>query len=156
MNGAIQNATIGAINPMAGRAGQGGVEFGPTASGKLYLSLYYHRPPGNNAHKSKWHAQITPQDEYSIFDDSDTNNFQCAAGHYWGFKDDGKIVLGCEQEVLCKFPRNNNPAVPWHGFPVSPLGDGDGGSPDDAFVVRLRQEGRISKVFENRILRRKI
>ena len=104
---------------------QDGIVYGPTANGKTYISLYYHRRDDPGGRKSCWHPDVPPAAEYVIFEESDVNGWSDAAGHHWGFGHRGRRQLGTKGEVLAKFPRTMNAIDPWHGYPVSPRDDDD-------------------------------
>jgi len=133
---------------------EGGILFGPNHSGKTYLSVYAHR--GHRPLKNKWSDNITPVREYSIFCTSDDFEWNDPNGHYWGLHNEGTTILGCFGEPLCKFPATTNEADPWHGYPVSPMKDGDNNSPSDRLVELWLQDAHISRTFARRIQRRKI
>jgi hypothetical protein len=146
----------GQSSASAGKATQDGIEFGPTANNKLYLSLFYHRGNPGNSNKSIWTDEIKPYDEYLIFVKADDEEWFDDSGHYWGMRDGGIVVLGKHGERLCKFPHNRKQTVPWHGYPVSPLERGEDDSPPDELADKWLELGAISRVIHRRILRRKI
>ena len=133
-----------------------GVQFGPTQSGKVYISLHQHRGSGAPAHKHQWCDQISRVMEFGIFDTADYQNWCDRDGHFWGIHDRGQTVLGVRGERLSKFPRTSNSSDPWHGYPVSPLERGDDDAPPDEFVERWIETGAVSKTFGRRIQRRKV
>jgi hypothetical protein len=49
-----------------------GLLYGPTPSGKMYLSMYDHR--GRTARKSCWASEVPPPDEYGMFECADSDN----------------------------------------------------------------------------------
>lgn len=131
------------------QAGQPGIEFGPNGSGKRYLSLYAHR--GANYRKSMW--AMPPPEEYRVFCSSDYGNWSDHGGNLWGIDDGGNTVLGLRGERLSKFPRPTNATNPWHGYPVSPMEDGDRGAPPDLLVERWISTGVVSRTIGRRIQR---
>ena len=133
---------------------QAGIRFGPNGSGKLYVSLYAHR--GDRPQKSTWLREVPPPTEYDIFCWADTGDWRDDSGHYWGIRDGGRAALGCRGERLAKFPCCLNPSDPWHGYPVSPLEDGERAAPPGDFVERWRIAGIINRTIRRRILSRKI
>jgi len=139
-----------------GIAIQAGLQFGPNKTGKLYLSVFYHRGNGRIKYKNKWHPTIHPSTEYHIFCKADYRNWSDSHGHYWGVHDGGVIILGIRGEILCKFPHNANPTTPWHGFPVSPMENGDCDAPPFEFVEDWIRNGVVSKTLGRRIQRRKV
>jgi hypothetical protein len=136
----------------AGQPLPGGVMFGPTVSGKMYLSLYIHR--GSWIGRSQW--IVEPQTEFNIFGAADNANWRGPNGHYWGVHVPDAGVLGARGERLAKFPQTSNAVDPWHGYPVSPLEDGDRSAPPDDLVELWRQNNVVSKTFARRIQRRKV
>ncbi|MEA2276412.1 MAG: hypothetical protein QOC78_1372 [Solirubrobacteraceae bacterium] len=138
---------------MAAETHPDGLLFGPTASRKSYLSIYEHR--GQNRVKSCWAADLKPPEEYSIFDRADGRGDSDHAGHYWGIRNADGAVLGTRGERLAKFPFNGVPAVPWHGYPVSPLSGRRSEIPPDELVDNLIEAGTVSRTFGRKIQRRK-
>jgi hypothetical protein len=136
-------------------ASQPGIMFGPNDSGKTYISLYSHR--GTRPQKHRWDPSVPPQREYGLFCTSDQGGWQDLSGHYWGFGNlEGTEVIGTQGERLCKFPRTSNEHDPWHGYPVSPLIEGDTDAPPDALVESWLNTQTISRTFARRIQRRKV
>ena len=119
----------------------------------MYLSLYAHR--GGNPRKSCWADATPPPAEYGIFVRADEEGWKDGSGHYWGVRDDG-LPLGRDGERLSKFPRNNLPQVPWHGFPITPLSGEKGHAPPDAFVEGWIAAGVVSRTLGRKIQRRKV
>lgn len=138
----------------SGTATPSGISFGPNRSGKTYLSLYIHR--GTRAQKHQWSVNVSPSREYDIFCSADEGNWKDTQGHYWGVYAGGQTVLGSRGERLCKFPRTSNIEDPWHGYPVSPMEEGDKDAPPDDFVENWIATRIVSKTFGRRIQRRKI
>lgn len=130
-----------------------GIIYTNEKSNKKYISLFYHRGSGDKEHKSFW--SISPDTEFAIFCAADDGDWKDVKGHYWGILDRGRAVLGTGNKRLCKFPRNENPSVPWHGFPVSPL-KGEGNAPPDEFVEKWISDKIIDKKIGRDIQRRKI
>jgi hypothetical protein len=132
-------------------AEEAGLAFGPTQSGKLYLSVYAHR--GANHRKSCW--DVSPEDEYGIFETADADDRADTAGHYWGTRDADGTALGTRGERLAKFPHNGVPTVPWHGFPVSPASGRASECPPDDFIDALINQGKMSRTFGRKLQRRR-
>lgn len=132
------------------------MQFGPNKTGKFYISIFYHRGTNRLVFKNKWHPDISPFTEYEIFCFADDGNWFDARGHYWGVRERGEAILGCSGERLCKFPKTSNVIDPWHGFPVSPMEDGDDYRPSDDIVEAWIATGIVSKTFGRRIQRRKV
>lgn len=139
---------------MSGFAGGDGILFGPNPSGKTYLSAYIHR--GLRPKKSMWASEIKPDLEYHTFCLADEGIWCDALGNYWGVRGQGTVVLGQRGERLCKFPRTVNAVDPWHGYPTSPLENGDPDCPPTALVVKWRTSEVINRETELKILKRKI
>lgn len=135
--------------------GSDGVYYGPTETGKCYVSMYTHR--GTRPKKTRWSSKVAPDDEFLLFKVSDENSYVDARGHYWSFGDsEGRLVLGSDDERLAKHPAVSNDFDRWHGYPVSPKRSSDGDAPTDDLVIKLRDAGKISRTFAARILRRRI
>ena len=89
-----------------------GLIFGPNASGKLYIAVYYHRGSGSSL-KGCWSDNVPPPLEYEIFCLADHGHWCDSDDHYWGVHDGGRAVLGTRGERLSKFPVNRNATNPW-------------------------------------------
>jgi hypothetical protein len=133
-----------------------GLLFPANASGKAYISLYQHRGNGSRQYKSRWRHTFAPPDEHALFCTADAGAWRDTAGHFWAVHNGGATTVGERGEILCKFPANGNPNVPWHGYPVSPADERDGDCPPDDYVEAWRQSGVVSKTLARRIQRRKI
>src|SRR5260370_7731243 len=94
----------------SGVAHPSGLLFGPTKSGKQYLSVYYHRQASRLQEKCIW--CIPPAQEYDIFCEADDKNWLDEDGHYWGVHDQGNTPLGTRTKRICKFPFTPNPRNP--------------------------------------------
>jgi hypothetical protein len=139
-----------------GNAMPPGICFGPTNSGKMYISVYKHRGSGSSEYKNQWASSVPPQMEFTIFCSSDDGDWYDAQGHYWGVHNEGNTILGCGKERLAKFPRTSNASDPWHGYPVSPLDTGEKDAPPDDLVENWISTGVIPRRFGRRIQRRKV
>lgn len=135
---------------VAGSAQPSGIAFGPTASGKLYLSVYAHR--GANPRKSQW--AIPPTDEFGCFSRSDAEGWLDLDGHLWGALDPTGPTLGTRGERLAKFPRTV-PPTPWHGYPVSASSGRASETPPDELVERLRDDGRLTRTLARKLQTRR-
>ena len=120
----------------------------------MYLSAFAHR--GLRPQKSKWAAGITPAIEYDTFCLADAGFWHDGDGNYWGIRDGGRTQLGQRGERLCKFPRIANDIDPWHGYPVSPLENGDIDCPADELVTSWFRSGIVSREIRNKILKHKL
>jgi hypothetical protein len=139
----------------AGKAVFGGIEFGPTPSGKMYISLNAHR--GARRGKSIWHSNISPMQEYGLFARSDQNDWFDIRGHYWSFaSSDGLTPTGTARQVLAKHPCISNLSDPWHGYPVSPKQTGDADAPADELVGVWLDSKVITRTFARRIRDRRV
>jgi hypothetical protein len=138
-----------------GKAIVGGIKFGPTLNGKMYISLYAHR--GARKGKSIWHIDISPMQEYRLFETSDKNGWADTRGHYWSFASaDGSVPTGTEGQRLAKHPGVTNPSDPWHGYPVSPSQTGDADAPTDNLVSIWLESRVITRTFARRIRDRRV
>jgi hypothetical protein len=134
---------------------QSGIPYGPNSAGKCYISLFKHRGCGDPYEKTVWCKEISPEMEYATFCFSDENNIIDNKGNLWGFRDDGREVLGQNGEVFCKFPVTSNVSDPWHGYPVSPA-ESVNDIPPPKVVQEWITRGVVSRLFGRRIQRRKI
>lgn len=139
-----------------GIATESGIQFGPNRNGKLYISVFIHRGNNRSNYKNKWEPSITPPIEYAIFCAADYENWRDHKGRYWAVHQGGIIILGCQGERMCKFPRTSNPGDPWHGYPVSPLLNGEDDAPPDDLVENWIEAHVVSKTFGRRVQRRKV
>lgn len=96
-----------------------GLEYGPTANGKMYLSVYKHRGSGSRRDKNMWSSDISHDTEYDIFCFADEHNLYDNSWNYWGVWEKGQAILGEKGERVSKFPSTSNQQDPWHGYPVS-------------------------------------
>lgn len=130
-----------------------GLLFGPTVNGKVYLSAYDHR--GRDRSKSTWAGDLPPPEEYSIFARADAADHADTNGHYWGVRNVVGQVLGSRGERLAKFPFNATPAVPWHGYPVSPASARASEIPPDELIETFIGTGVVSRTFGRKLQRRR-
>ncbi|NET59060.1 MAG: hypothetical protein F6K47_23830 [Symploca sp. SIO2E6] len=140
----------------ANRTTPAGLEYGPTASGKMYLSVYKHRGDGSRRHKNCWSADISPDMEYGIFCSSDDNDWHDEEWNYWGVLDLGRTVLGEKGERICKFPCTSNEQDPWHGYPASPRDKGASDTPPDLLVDRWISKNIVTKEIGRKIQKLRI
>ena len=133
-----------------------GLLFSANKYGKKYLSSYHHRGKGNQKHKHNWSSSITPIVECGLFDKADGSKWSDHRSNYWGVIDNGRIKLGSQGEVICKFPSNHNSRDPWHGFPISPLLRGPEDQPPDDFIEWWIDNQFITKTLGRRIQRGKV
>ncbi len=101
--------TSGPIHPVATRR-----------SGHRYLFYVKHHGGGDAA---KWLQELTPDDEFTIFDTADFHDLSCERGWLYGVRNGlgGEVLaLGTDRQQIAEFPhaRSNEP---WHGYPVWPL-----------------------------------
>jgi hypothetical protein len=141
------------VSAAAGTPVEDGILFGPNANGKSYLSWFEHR--GGDRRKSQWAIDVPPAEEYEVFCTSDYGDWVDDSGTYWGVRDAGGRPLGTRGERVAKFPRNDVPAVPWHGYPVSPGSGRPHSSPPDDLVLRWIGSGFVTRTFGRKIQRRK-
>lgn len=129
-----------------------GVKFGPTKSGKIYISLNYHRSNTGRKGKSLWNSDIARKLEFEIFREADKENWRDGDGHYWGLRDQGLTELGTEEQRICKFPHTSNIQDPWHGYPVGRSKD----TPSDDFIEQWIKSGVINKTIGKNIEKGKL
>lgn len=147
------------VTPIGVATGSG-MLYGPRpGKTKRYLCSNHHRGGRRGGgHKHEWHpVNVPPLREYELFCTADDEKWVDTDGHYWGVGDsEGNLILGLSKERLCKFPLPSNLSDPWHGYPVSPMQEGDKDAPPDDFVEKWIADKAISKVFGRRIQRRKV
>ena len=138
----------------SGIAGPSGISFGPTSSGKHYISLHRHRGSGTTKHKSTWIRSFPPKSEFGLFCSADDGNWKDGTGNYWG-AEPGAPVLGVDGERLAKFPMVTNRTDPWHGFPFTLIGTPRAG-PSDETVDAWVAATVITEVVASKIRRRRV
>src|SRR5713226_9211700 len=131
-----------------------GLLFAANASGKTYISRYEHRGSGDRRYKSRCCQAFGPANEHALFCVADASVWQDAAGHFWAVHSSGATIIGERGEILCKFPANGNPNVPWHGYPVSPASERDGDCPPYDFLGGWGQSGVVDKTLARRMQKR--
>lgn len=127
-----------------------GLEYGPTASGKMYLAMYKHRAT-KNPHKSFWNTAFKPLAEYQLFDRCDVYGWADTKNNYWGIVNGGKEEIGALGERVGYFPFTDNPSTPWHGYPVS-TSDVDYVVPEN-LLNQWETAGEITAIMAKRIRR---
>jgi hypothetical protein len=133
-----------------------GLGYGPTGTGKMYLSVYKHRGSGSRQHKNCWSVDISPDMEYEIFSSSDDNHWHDEGFNYWGILDLGRTVLGSQGERICKFPCTTNEQDPWHGYPASPKDKGVSDAPPDLLIETWIKKDIVTKEIGRKIQKLKI
>ncbi len=127
---------------------EGGLRYGPTTSGKMYLSMYKHRAT-RNPHKSFWNTDFKPAEEYALFARCDQESWIDCTRNYWGLVNGGKQELGALGERLGYFPANGVATAPWHGYPVS-TADADYVVPESIIDAWIKN-GEITGITAKRI-----
>lgn len=97
-------------------------KYGPTAQNHYYQPAGYHnRTAGNSEHKSKW--KIKESEQYEVFRIADEGLWMDSVnGGLYSIIDDGKEVLGNNNERLAFFPVPSNKSDSWHGYPKEAKG----------------------------------
>ena len=126
------------------------IAFGPTTTGKQYLSIAKHRCARGGPGLRCW--SIPRPGEYSVFEWADDNDCCDDDGHFWGFRvEDGELdVLGTEGERIARFPKPTNTTDAWHGYPVHAK-DRPERRPSPTFIQSLYQRKVLTKVQKKRI-----
>lgn len=126
------------------------VPYGPTGSGKTYLSIGKHRCKRGTPSQRCW--SISRPDEFAVFEWADDVNCCDGDGHLWGFhiQGDDLDVLGTECERIAKFPKPTNETDAWHGYPVHAK-DRPERRPSPRFIQELYQRDVLTKVQKKRI-----
>lgn len=93
--------------------------FGPTLNNNYYKPVFYHNKTAKgNKHKSKW--IIKQNEQYCTFELSDNYQWKCNLKNgYFSIVDNGKVILGSNEEILGFFPETQNSTDSYHGFPVT-------------------------------------
>lgn len=91
------------------------------SSGFRYCFYIAHHGQGTTD-DSQWDRNLSRDDEFSIFDQSDRFHLSDSKGHYYGLwiLEEQILALGSCGEIIAKFwnPVKNQPT---HGFPLWPL-----------------------------------
>ena len=126
------------------------IRFGPTANGKWYLCLAYHRCNRPTQHKRCW--AISRPREYGVFEWADESDSYDDDLNLWGFLliQQELGVLGTEGERIAKFPATSNATDDWHGYPVH-ANDRPERRPPPRFIEGLYERRLLSKVQKKRI-----
>lgn len=92
--------------------------FGPTLKKHYYSPVAYHNKSAiAKSTKNKWCVKKDKQ--YEIFKLADESNWICQERQaLFSILDDGKLIMGTDDEVLGFFRIPQNASDPWHGFPV--------------------------------------
>lgn len=136
-----------------------------TSAGKLYpatdvnsayISRKDHRPFATS-NRNRWATRVSPDSEYVIFCEAETNNWTDQRPHLWGVEQ-GLVELGTNGERIAKFPHRQNPQDAAHGYPVSALDPKREieHRPQPPLVRRWREADLIDDVQAARINRGKI
>src|SRR5690348_15203767 len=78
---------------------------------------------GENRRAAMWLPDVTPAEEFAIFDTADFGDVCDDRGALYGVQplaEEELRILGMWQEQVAKFPRKRRDE-PWHGYPVWPL-----------------------------------
>lgn len=137
-----------------GIAAAAGITFGPTSSGKHYLSAFSHR--NGNPLKSQWEPGLAPPEEYGIFVRADDSSSCDGEGNYWGVRDEAGGTLGTRGERLAKFPKNDMHTNPWHGYPIATDDGIKAHCPPDVLVRAWIDAGVVTRPFGRKIQRRRV
>ena len=91
--------------------------FGPTIVHHYYKPVGYHnRGAAKRVDKSKWRLKLNEQ--YEVFRLADEGDWMDAESEgLYSIVDKGKEVLGENSERIAFFPKPQNDADPWHGYP---------------------------------------
>jgi hypothetical protein len=133
-----------------------GILFPANASGKQYISLYYHRGSGSRRHKHRWSPSFGPPLEHGVFCRSDASGWRDGSGHYWSLHGNGTVEIGDRGEIIAKFPSNANANDPWHGYPVAPEDGRDNDCPPVDLVQGWIATQTVSETLGFRIMRRRL
>ena len=133
------------------RVGAQGIVY-VTCQGTEYCSWNYHRSRSNTRHrKSVWIIERSDECELLCFGEShiwfDSN------GNCWAIRNNGKEVVGDQNERYGYFEAPSAPGMEWHGYPVS--GRASHSSPrrppDDVVALWLKA-GEITYATAQRIM----
>lgn len=137
-----------------GQVCEEGTKYGASANVADYLADKRHRNGGSNAHKSCWHSNISPDDEYSIFKTASQANWQDEELYRYGLRSP-VCELGTDKEIIAKFRPPSAGHSFWHGHPISPRKGRGNLVPKQ--ILKLWHEGKIiDRALHNRLLRQQI
>jgi hypothetical protein len=120
-----------------------------TRSGFRYCFYMAHHGRGT-PDDSQWAEDVSRDEEFAIFDESDEHELSDSKGHYYGLRrspEGDTLDLGTKREQIAKFwdPVKNQPA---HGFPMWPVHDG---APDNRKKQSIPLEV-LKKMLEQKLL----
>jgi len=140
-----------------GRPCTAGLEFGPTPSGKMYLSRNDHRCFSTDSRRGHWADDFPPLDEFELFAQADAADWQDSRPHLWGIRR-GLVALGKDNERIALFRCPSNAPHPWHGYPVTATAPGRelAHRPEPPLVRRWVESGLIDAFQAGRVNRGRV
>lgn len=98
----------------------------PTKKSKYRYFFYVKHHAAEDHENSQW-ANVTPEEEFSIFDSADENDIFVETGsdrNYFGILVNLNSLrvqtIGTKGQQVAKFPHSRS-NTPWHGFPLFPI-----------------------------------
>lgn len=92
--------------------------FGPTTENHYYKPVNYHnKAAAPNRHKTTW--VLNQHEQFEVFRVSDENKWFCKNSKgLFSILENGKLIMGSNEERLSFFPKPINTTDPYHGYPV--------------------------------------
>ncbi len=119
-----------------------------------YRYLFTAKHHGGEKNAAQWHPELSPDDEFAVFDGADEMELSDEGGNLFGALSDGQEslrFLGTFREQIAKFPCA--PAgSPWHGYPVWPLID-EKYRPSKQVFARMLVAGLITQPMRRRLMK---
>ncbi|EOD6736278.1 hypothetical protein QMS71_08145 [Cronobacter sakazakii] len=95
---------------------------------------------------------VSEEEELNFFDESLTNNFNCASSFFWWALDKDITphlgVTDTDKAYIAKFVSDNNDI--WHGYPVTGLRKND--IPDDTIIKKWKEGSVIKKKYIHNLM----
>jgi hypothetical protein len=137
----------------------------PTRSDRHYRYLFTAKHHGGGGREAaRWAADVTPLEEFSVFDDADFHEIVSEAGYMYGvLRQDLESlrIIGFWGEEVAEFTARNTSPL-WHGYPVYVVNErgsekrrGEVNKPPKDVLARLTMRGLITTRERKRLARGK-
>ena|SRR6266436_10330818 len=119
-----------------------------------YRYLFTAKHHGGDKNAAQWLSELSPNDEFAVFEGADEMDLSDEAGNLFGALSDGQEslrFLGTLQEQIAKFPCAPQ-GSPWHGYPVWPLTD-EKYRPSRQVFDKMVERGMITQTMRRRLMK---
>jgi hypothetical protein len=132
-----------------------------TVKGRAYIFVdkHHHPPKGDHA---CWLRSISRDDEFLLFQEAETGNFEDEKGHLWNVHRNAAeeyLEIGTRHELMAIF-WNPHSASEWHGHPRWPVKTSQdynrknqGYEPPRSVMETMVRSGRVNQRDAERIMR---